>query len=35
MDAWNTHIAGKFGATLDRMNSKEKAELFNKIKVFT
>ncbi|MFH1322254.1 MAG: hypothetical protein ABIH80_00270 [Methanobacteriota archaeon] len=35
MDAWNTHIAGKFGKTLDRMNSKEKIELFNKIKVFT
>jgi tetratricopeptide (TPR) repeat protein len=35
MDAWNTHIAGKFGATLDRMNSKEKMKVFNEIKVFT
>ncbi len=35
MDAWNTHIAGKFGAKLDRMNSKEKMKVFNEIKVFT
>jgi hypothetical protein len=34
MDAWNTHIAGKFGATLDRMNPKEKMKVFNEIKVF-
>jgi len=35
MDAWNTHIAEKYGKTLDSLNSKEKIELFNKIKVFT
>ncbi len=35
MDAWNTHIAEKYGKTLDRMNSKEKMKLFNEIKVFT
>ena len=35
MDAWNAHIAEKFGKTLDRMKTEEKIELFNKIKVFT
>jgi tetratricopeptide (TPR) repeat protein len=35
MDAWNTHIADKFGKTLDRMKTKEKIALFNEIKVFT
>lgn len=35
MDAWNTHIAEKYGKTLDSMKTKEKIELFNKIKVFT
>ncbi len=35
MDAWNTHIAEKYGKTLDRMKTKEKIELFNEIKVFT
>jgi tetratricopeptide (TPR) repeat protein len=35
MDAWNAHIAERFGKTLDRMKTKEKIELFNEIKVFT
>ncbi len=35
MDAWNKHIAEKHGKTLDGMKTKEKMELFNKIKVFS
>ncbi len=35
MDAWNMHIAEKYGKKLDRMKTEEKIELFNEIKVFT
>ncbi|MDP2766223.1 MAG: tetratricopeptide repeat protein [Candidatus Methanoperedens sp.] len=33
-EAWNEHIASKYGRKLDRMKTEEKIKLFNKVKLF-
>jgi len=33
-EAWNEHIASKYGAKLDRMKTEKKVKLFNEVKVF-